>query len=185
MPKARSRFQESSPRSGAKEGPARRHPFDALQFWIKARTEVRRSIVACLSNQFPCWLFGCFAPLVRAADEEKGRNEDGSLRRITLSVPFAVTPGATNRIVIRGLSLPNATEVRFLSSENVTVRRSNRAARRTSADKADHQKNSGATTNSKRCCFAACDIFGTGRFALLHFRTPDRPRRSRIGCVVA
>jgi hypothetical protein len=38
-----------------------------------------------------------------------------------MALPFAVVPGVTNRIIVRGLSLTNATEVRFVSEQKPTV----------------------------------------------------------------
>jgi hypothetical protein len=55
-------------------------------------------------------------PFLHAADEKK--EEKKETPKIIMAVPFAVTAG-TNKLVIRGLLLTNATAVRLLSTTNL------------------------------------------------------------------
>jgi hypothetical protein len=79
-----------------------------------------------------------FVPLVHAADEKKDAKKTEP-PRITMAIPFGVTRGATNKIIIRGLSLTNATQIRFLSSSNVSAEIKSRG-KANLADKADPKK---------------------------------------------
>jgi len=79
-----------------------------------------------------------FVPLLHAADEKKDEKRKEP-PKIMMAVPFAITPGATNKVVIRGLSLTNATEVHFPSSSNLTAEIKSRG-KANLADKADPKK---------------------------------------------
>ena len=57
-------------------------------------------------------------PLHSADDKKSDKKPDPPT--ITMAVPFAVVTGSTNKIVIRGLSLTNASEIRFPFGQNLT-----------------------------------------------------------------
>lgn len=86
-----------------------------------------------------CLLILClFIPWLRAADEKKANKKPDPPKIIT-AVPFAAVAGETNTFFVRGLSLTNATDIRFLLTSNLTAKIKSRG-KATLADKADPKK---------------------------------------------
>jgi hypothetical protein len=86
-----------------------------------------RSLALCLAVALPG----------AAADDKKGEKKESP--RITASVPFAIVPGTTNQIKIRGLNLTNATELRFPGAQSLKAEIKSRG-KATVPDKADPKK---------------------------------------------
>ena len=59
-----------------------------------------------------------FAP---AHSADKKDEKTNTPPRITMALPFAVVPGLTNKIVVRGLNLTNAMAIRFASEQKPAV----------------------------------------------------------------
>lgn len=77
-------------------------------------------------------------PTARAAEDKKDEKKKDS-PKITGAFPFAIIPGATNKIKIRGLSLTNATTVHFPSAQKLTAEIKSRG-KATVPEKADPKK---------------------------------------------
>jgi len=71
---------------------------------------------------------------------EKKDEKTNAPPRITMALPFAVVPGVTNKIIVRGISLTNATEIRFPSSELKPVVEISSRGKANVPDKADPKK---------------------------------------------
>ena len=90
-------------------------------------------------NVTPSLLALClFVPLLQAAEEKKDEKKKEPPKILTAS-PFAIVPGATNKLVIRGLLLTNTTEIRFPSNSNLSAEIKSRG-KASLADKADPKK---------------------------------------------
>jgi hypothetical protein len=76
------------------------------------------------------------AVAVRAAEEKPARTNLPPT--ITMALPFAIGPG-TNKIIVRGLNITNATAVRFVKSNETTAKILSRT-KAALADKADPKK---------------------------------------------
>lgn len=74
----------------------------------------------------------------QAADEKKDEKKKEP-PRVTAMIPFALSTGMTNKFVVRGLSLTNATALRFHSNEKLTAEIKSRG-KATVPDKADAKK---------------------------------------------
>ena len=85
-----------------------------------------------------CLASAAFVVSASAADEKKEEKKK-ELPKITMAVPFGIVAGATNSVVIRGLSLSNATEIRFLSTARLTARIKSKG-KAAVPDKADPKK---------------------------------------------
>jgi hypothetical protein len=84
------------------------------------------------------WLMAAaFVPLLSAAEDKKDEKKKET-PKVTMALPFGVTPG-TNKITIRGLLLTNATAVRLLSAEDATAEILSRG-KATVPDKADPKR---------------------------------------------
>ena len=75
----------------------------------------------------------------RAAENKKDEKKKEP-PKITGAVPFAVVPGVTNKIKIRGLNLTNATEVRFPGATTTPIAEIKSRGKATLPDKADPKK---------------------------------------------
>jgi hypothetical protein len=84
-----------------------------------------------------CALLACAGLLCAEAAEEK-RLTTNAPPLVTGALPFTLTPG-TNKVVIRGLALTNATAIRFLLATNFSVEITNRG-KATVPDKGDPKK---------------------------------------------
>jgi len=77
------------------------------------------------------------APVLGA---EKKDEKTNAPPRITMSLPFAVVPGVTNKIIVRGTSLTNATEIRFPSPGQKPVVKITSRGKATVPEKGDPKK---------------------------------------------
>jgi len=75
---------------------------------------------------------------LHSADEKKDEKKPEPPRIVT-AVPFAIVAGATNKLIVRGLSLTNASEVRFPSTPSLAAEIKSRG-KANLPDKADPKK---------------------------------------------
>ena len=76
--------------------------------------------MSCIRRLLLCTaLASALLPAPAAENKKDERKKDPPT--ITGAIPFAIVPGATNKIKIRGLSLTNATAMRFPSAPNLTA----------------------------------------------------------------
>jgi hypothetical protein len=76
-------------------------------------------------------------PLHSADDKKPDKKEPPT---VTMAVPFAVVPGRTNQIVVRGLSLTNASEIQILSARQPLRVEIKSRGKATIPDKAEAKK---------------------------------------------
>ena len=95
--------------------------------------------MSCIRRLLSSVLFAAAIFQGRAAEDKKDEKKKEP-PTITGAVPFAVVPGATNKIKIRGLNLTNVTEVRFPGAAQTLVAEIKSRGKATLPDKADPKK---------------------------------------------
>ena len=133
----------------------------------------------CIRRLLFCVAFILAIFLSGAADEKK-EEKKSEPPRIIGAVPFAVIPGATNKIKIRGLNLTNATEVRFPNGGKLAAEIKSRG-KAVLPDKADPKK-LGDTQLEMELSLPEDFPVGDLPFTV---STPDGEANTNLLCVIA